>query len=140
MIAHYVRDHGYTPPAEFLAALTRTGSLDWDDRAEVLVSLLVSDRAEPGWRDAAAIDIANWHDGRALEALLVAGLDDHIVDYSGRSIGVSIAEFWGRAGAVDDDSYLALLPQVQWGVLTGLGEGDPELAEGLFVPPEKFNY
>lgn len=128
MILHYIEDHNYVPPTQFIEAAGREGFLEWDDRAEILADIVSSPSQEPSWREDAAIDLCHWNDQRAIDALAVAGCDENVVDYSGRSIGISLAEMWLRSGDVDHGIYAGVLPQVQWGIYHALSGGIPRLS------------
>ena len=105
MIVHYVEAHGYRPPRELLDGLQTAGQLRWDWRAEHLHSVLLDQSADFDFRCEAAVDLANWKDPRALEALRRAAHDADLVDVAGDEIGRSLAAFMncGLAGDLRAD-------------------------------------
>ncbi|MFJ6650779.1 hypothetical protein ACIQPS_34705 [Streptomyces sp. NPDC091290] len=91
MILHYVGQHGYRPTVEFLESLKRVDRLDWDWRAERLLSILVDESEDFDFRCEAIIDLVNWReDSRVLEALIYSIQDEELVDAAGDEIGRSL--------------------------------------------------
>ncbi|MDT0532138.1 hypothetical protein RM555_24375 [Micromonospora sp. DSM 115977] len=101
MILHYVEEHGYRPPRELRDGLQAAGQLRWDRRAERLHSVLLDQSEELEFRCHAAVDLANWNDPRALDALRRAAHDEDLVDVAGDEIGRSLAAFVDRGLARD---------------------------------------
>jgi hypothetical protein len=93
LIVHYVEEHGYRPPRELLNGLRAAGNLRWDWRAERLRAVLLDPSGDFDFRCEAAVDLANWNDPRALEALRRAAHDEDLVDSAGDEIGRSLAVF-----------------------------------------------
>jgi hypothetical protein len=84
MILHYVEEHGYRPPRDLLDGLRTGARLRWDWRAERLRAVLLDEAADPDWRVEAAIDLPNWSNRWAFEALHHAAHDDELADVAGR--------------------------------------------------------
>ncbi|TJZ92429.1 DUF7919 family protein [Actinacidiphila oryziradicis] len=140
LILHYIEDHGYVPPAEFVDGLLGDLPYSWNATSEHLCRVLLDDSLSPGWRVDAAIDLAGWQDDRVYGALLDASRDAELVDVSAMEIGVSLAVLWGRAGKVNFEIYKSALPQVQWGVYREVWSRNPDLAVDLSRPPEGFDF
>jgi hypothetical protein len=96
MILHYVEEHGYRPPGELRDGLRAAGQPRWDWRAERLHAVLLDQSADPDFRCQAAVDLANWNDLRALDALRCAAHDEDLADVAGDEIGRSLAAFVDR--------------------------------------------
>ncbi|MFU8871209.1 hypothetical protein [Micromonospora sp. SL4-19] len=90
MILHYVEDHGYRPPEEFLKSLTDAERLTWDWRAERLATVLLDKSEDLDFRCEAIADLAHWKDPRALDALTRAARDEELVDVAGVDLGRSL--------------------------------------------------
>ncbi|MEV0136432.1 hypothetical protein AB0H83_49420 [Dactylosporangium sp. NPDC050688] len=90
MIMHYVEVHAYRLPLQVRQALTTPGELPWDGRAERLAEVLLAPSADMEWRAEAAIDLAHWHDPRALAALRQAAYDEELISIAGHDVGISI--------------------------------------------------
>ncbi|MEV5768158.1 HEAT repeat domain-containing protein [Micromonospora sp. NPDC052213] len=101
MILHYVEEHGYRPPVELRDGLRAAGQPRWDWRAERLCAVLLDQSEDPDFRCQAAVDLANWNDPRALDALRRAAHDEDLVDVAGDEIGRSLAAFVDRGLARD---------------------------------------
>ncbi|MEU4781949.1 HEAT repeat domain-containing protein [Micromonospora sp. NPDC023633] len=101
MILHYVEEHGYRPPGQLRAGLRAAGRLRWDWRAERLHAVLLDQSEDPDFRCQAAVDLANWDDPRALDALRRAAHDEDLVDVAGDEIGRSLAALVDRGLAGD---------------------------------------
>ncbi|MFG2046239.1 hypothetical protein ACGFIW_02255 [Micromonospora sp. NPDC048935] len=101
MILHYVEEHGYHPPEAFLKGLADTNTLVWDWRSERLAGLLLDESEDLDMRCEAIVDLANWKDPRALEALVYAARDDELSDVAGDEIGRSLGGFLGVGFAKD---------------------------------------
>ncbi|MEV0136509.1 hypothetical protein AB0H83_49810 [Dactylosporangium sp. NPDC050688] len=95
MILHYVDEHGYCPPAEFLADLGQEGVLEWDWRADRLAEVALDGSADPVIRVQAFSDIAHWREPRALEVLRQVARDEELVNVAGHQIGQTIGHFVG---------------------------------------------
>ncbi|MFI1524233.1 DUF7919 family protein [Kitasatospora cineracea] len=91
MILHYIKEHGYSPPREFLENLRVDRRLDWDWRADNFVNILLDGSEDLDFRCEAIIDLANWEDVRSLDALKLATRDEELVDVAGDEIGRSLA-------------------------------------------------
>ncbi|MDR7275219.1 DUF7919 family protein [Catenuloplanes atrovinosus] len=115
MIVHYAERHGYRPPREFLDGLPEAVRPAWDGRAESLREVLLDGAAGLEWRAEAAVDLAQWNDRRAFDALRQAVADAELADCAGDEIGRSLAAFAGRdyAAGLDRDG---LPPSVRFGV------------------------
>jgi hypothetical protein len=87
MVLHYAKEHGYRPPEVFLECLRESGGLDWDWRAARLSSVLLDKSQDLGLRCEAIMDLANWRDRRAMDALLGAVEDEELLDVAGDEIG-----------------------------------------------------
>ncbi|WP_212996677.1 hypothetical protein [Winogradskya consettensis] len=87
MILHYMEAHGYRPPQVFLDDLARGGVLTWDGRADRLVGVVRDVTAEWELRVEAVVDLANWKDSRALDAIMVAAREEEFADCAGAEIG-----------------------------------------------------
>ncbi|MEU5277134.1 hypothetical protein AB0G87_12040 [Streptomyces asoensis] len=90
MLLHYVEKHGYRLPAVFRKELAETRALEWDWRAERLSAIMLDEAQDIDFRCEAAIDLANWSDVRALDALWRASRDEVLVDAAGMEIGRSL--------------------------------------------------
>lgn len=101
MILHYVEEHGYRPPGELRAGLRAAGQPRWDWRAERLHAVLLDQSQDPDFRCQAAVDLANWNDPRALDALRRAAHDEDLANVAGDEIGRSLAAFVDRGLAMD---------------------------------------
>ncbi|AGZ39033.1 hypothetical protein [Actinoplanes friuliensis] len=95
MVLHYLGDHGYRPPDVFLQGLRETGELEWDDRAERLRKVLLDPEADLGFRCAAVVDLPNWRDARALDAVQFAAHDEELAVIMGVEIGQSLVACLG---------------------------------------------
>lgn len=95
MIMHYVEVHDYRLPVRVRQALTTAGELPWDGRAERLAEVLLDPSAEMEWRAEAAIDLAHWHDPRALAALRQAAGDEELISITADDVGRSIGMLLG---------------------------------------------
>jgi hypothetical protein len=140
MVGHYVTEHGYVPPREFVDALTAPRPHAWNGTAERLCAVLLDDACDVGWRVDAAMDLSDWQDDRALEALVRASQDADLVEVSDMQIGVSLGILWARDDIVDHAIYCSSPPQVQWGVYRELWRSRPDLAANLARPPEGFDF
>lgn len=140
MVGHYVTEHSYVPPSEFVDALMAPRPLAWNGTAEQLCAVLLDDSCEVGWRVDAAMDLSNWQDRRVYGALLQASEDADLVEVSDMQIGISLGILWARDDGVDDAIYSSSPPQVQWGVFRELRRSRPDLAAGLVRPPEGFDF
>ncbi|MEV6370954.1 HEAT repeat domain-containing protein [Micromonospora musae] len=96
MILHYVEEHGYRPPRELRDGLETAGRPRWDWRAERLRGVLLDQSEDPDFRCQAAVDLVNWDDPRALDALRRAAHDEDLADSAGDAIGRSLAAFVDR--------------------------------------------
>jgi hypothetical protein len=101
MILHYVEEHGYRPPRELREGLQAAAQPQWDWRAERLHAVLLDQSEDPDFRCQAAVDLANWNDPRALDALLRAAHDEDLADVAGDEIGRSLAVFVDRGLTCD---------------------------------------
>ncbi|MGC5329189.1 HEAT repeat domain-containing protein [Micromonospora sp. DT62] len=101
MILHYVEEHGYRPPRELCDGLQAAERPRWDWRAERLHAVLLDQSGDPDLRCQAAVDLANWNDPRALDALRRAAHDEELADVAGDEIGRSLAAFMDRGLARD---------------------------------------
>lgn len=101
MVLHYVEEHGYRPPAEFVESLRKNGPLDWDTRAQRLRDILLDDTADFDFRCEAAIDLVHWRDRRAVDALMRAVEDEELVDGAGDEIGRSLV-FLQSHGCIEE--------------------------------------
>ncbi|MGC4815282.1 HEAT repeat domain-containing protein [Micromonospora sp. DT228] len=101
MILHYVEKHGYRPPGVFLRDLADISTLVWDWRSERLSGLLLDESEDLDIRCEAIVDLANWKDPRALEALVHAARDEELSDVAGDEIGRSLGAFLGLDFAKD---------------------------------------
>ncbi|UYQ64536.1 HEAT repeat domain-containing protein [Streptomyces peucetius] len=90
MILHYVDEHGYCPPREFLESLHKIDQLDWDWRAERLIAILRDDSEDFDFRCEAIIDLVHWKDPRVLRVLTDSVKDEELVDIAGDEIGRSL--------------------------------------------------
>jgi hypothetical protein len=95
MILHYVDEHGYCPPAEFLTDLGQEGDLEWDWRADRLAEVALDTSEDPENREDAFSDIAHWREPRALEVLRQVARDEVMISASGHQLGQTIGHFVG---------------------------------------------
>ncbi|SCL20523.1 hypothetical protein GA0074692_0891 [Micromonospora pallida] len=115
MILHYVEEHGYRPPRELRDGLRAAGQPRWDWRAERLHTVLLDQSEDPDFRCQAAVDLANWNDPRALDALWHAAHDEDLADAAGDEIGRSLATFVDR-GLMRDLLPEGLHDMVRYGI------------------------
>lgn len=115
LILHYVRHHGYTPPASFLEALDSIDdSLQWDSRAETLMAILADPMGHAGWRANALYDLPRWYgDERAYRAVVASVDDEQIREIDEYELGMSLSRFWIKAGTIDAAVYRRLSPATQ---------------------------
>ncbi|WP_159393444.1 DUF7919 family protein [Streptomyces rimosus] len=113
LVLHYVKAHQYTPPAEFTAASTAPGAPDWDDRAEMLCSALKDESGDPAWQVNALIDLPNWHDSRAYQAIAEAATNEEISLTADYELARSLSRFWTRSRSIDVSVYEKLPPNVR---------------------------
>ncbi|ACY99129.1 hypothetical protein [Thermomonospora curvata] len=90
MILHYVEEHGYRPPEDFLERLRKAGPLEWDWRAERLSEVLLDETEDLERRCGVIVDLANWREPRTLDVLWRAAQDEELVDVGGVEIGRSL--------------------------------------------------
>ncbi|WP_327141038.1 DUF7919 family protein [Nocardia sp. NBC_01327] len=90
MILHYVGEHGYKPPREFLDCLDADRRLDWDWRADRLVTVLRDPLADLDFRCWAITDLPNWPDPRTWAALRFAATDEMLLDCAADDIARSL--------------------------------------------------
>lgn len=93
MVLHYVDVHGYRPPARLRENLHAVARPRWDWRAERLVAVLADQDEDFDLRCQAAVDLAQFRDRRAYDALLLAARDEELVDSAGDEVGLSLAAF-----------------------------------------------
>ncbi|MFJ8104221.1 hypothetical protein [Streptomyces sp. NPDC096132] len=86
MVLHYVEAHAYRPPLVFREGLTETGDLPWDVRAQRLSDILLDASEGFDFRCQAVIDLANWPDARAVDALDRAAAAEELADIVGEEI------------------------------------------------------
>ena len=94
------------------------GELSWDWRAERLREVLLDVSASIEARGEAVIDLANFRDPRAFQALMDVTRDELIPDCSGQELGRSLALFQScdfAAGLRDRDFH----PEVAYGFNAG---------------------
>jgi hypothetical protein len=91
MIVHYVETHGYRLPQPVREGLPAVASPGWDWRAEHLHAILLDPTADLELRCQAAVDLANWDNPRAVDALRHAAHDVDLADVAGDEIGRSLA-------------------------------------------------
>ncbi|GAB7045246.1 DUF7919 family protein [Catenuloplanes indicus] len=115
MILHYVDTHAYRPPRQFLEGLGAAARPRWDRRADFLRAVLLDRTADLIWRAEAAVDLSQWDDRRAFDALRQVLADDLLIDCGGDEIGRSLIAFAERdyAAGLDWD---ALPPMVLDGI------------------------
>ncbi|MEV8517461.1 hypothetical protein [Dactylosporangium sp. NPDC051484] len=94
MILHYVGEHEYRPPAEFLADLGPEGGLEWDWRADRLATAVLDQSEDLEIRAEAVADIVNWREPRALDVLWQAARDGSLA-LAGFKVGQAIGHFAG---------------------------------------------
>ncbi|WP_443732247.1 DUF7919 family protein [Streptomyces griseochromogenes] len=108
MIVHYIRDHAYSPPSEFVSALLREVPLEWDERAVAFSHMLQEPESDPAWKVNALLDLPNWSDPRAYQAALNATRDQELREIADYELGVTLGEFWAQVNKVDDQVYQGL--------------------------------
>lgn len=96
MVLHYIEAHGYRPPLVFREGLAETGDLPWDSRAQRLSEILLDVSQNFDFRYEATIDLANWPDARALDALERATADEELAEIAGEEIHRSRELILGR--------------------------------------------
>ncbi len=121
MILHYMEEHGYRPPEEFLDGLKDIGRLEWDWRAERMLALVLDESEDFDFRCEAIIDLVNWRDGRVLDALMHSIQDEELVDSAGDEIGRSLGVLVARGDV--GDLRVESLPEM---VRIGLGQIVPQ--------------
>ncbi|MER6418666.1 hypothetical protein [Streptomyces sp. NPDC001137] len=112
LVLHYVKRHGYSPPSDFLKSLASADEpLDWDSRAETLVSILSDPAGDAGWRVNALFELPRWgSDERAYRTVADSVNDEEIRETAEYELGVSLSQFWIAAGGVDTVVYSRLSP------------------------------
>ncbi|GAA2407873.1 hypothetical protein GCM10010420_39980 [Streptomyces glaucosporus] len=105
MIVHYIEDHGYAPPVQFVEAVNRSTPLLWDSRAEALRKILVDENDDFGWKVDALLDVTFWDDPRVDESVEQALADGELLLVAEYEVGMALAALWARRGAIDSHIY-----------------------------------
>ncbi|MEU4221255.1 HEAT repeat domain-containing protein [Actinoplanes sp. NPDC026623] len=121
LILHYIMEHNYRPPEEFLEGLRVNSELVWDARAERLCEVLADELQDFELRCQAISELPHWRDRRAFDALLHAIRDEELDDVLGEELGRALASFMDCEFAAD--SKPSDLPQV---VRFGMCLKDPD--------------
>ncbi|MGW6454368.1 HEAT repeat domain-containing protein [Streptomyces sp. NPDC055078] len=123
MVLHYIEKHNYHLPAQFRESLTVTDGLSWDWRAKLLAKIVTDDSQDLDFRCEAIVDIANWKDPRALDALMKAARDEELVDVTGEEIGRSLGlTILGCPSESENINTAGLAPRVHAGISQTLEE------------------
>jgi len=80
------------------------------DRVEMLIRVLLDKDAPIGDRDDAAMDLGQYNDQRALNALLKIATNPNEDSFIFDVCGESIASLWVKRDSFDLDSYQKLMP------------------------------
>jgi len=101
-----------------------------NDRIQLLVDIILDPNAADYEKDDAAIDLAEFDDDRALDALLKASqtpceADKFALDNYGETIGI----IWVRRGFFDKNAYYSLQSTVRAGIYHVIESYKPEWIE-----------
>jgi hypothetical protein len=91
-------------------------------KLQKLVEILVSDTARIDERDDAAIDLANFDDTYALNALILVASSTKEPEMLLASCGESIGEIWKRRGIRDNDILEKITPTAKREIKALLGK------------------
>ncbi|MFG3252142.1 hypothetical protein [Streptomyces sp. NPDC048172] len=101
LVAHYIEQHGYTPPPLFVQAVHDAGRNEWNASAESLKRIADDPSQELARRVDALLDLRFWKDPRAEESILEAAKDDEISLIAEYEIAMCLATVWARHNTLD---------------------------------------
>ena len=111
-----------------------------EDRVKLLVDLILDPNAADHEKDDAAMDLAEFNDDRALNALIKASqapckADQFALDNYGETIGT----IWLRRNHFDKDVYYSLRSRARAGIYHILQNDKPEWIEKHHLDKDDFN-
>ena len=96
-------------------------------RIELLIDIILDPQAQDHEKDDAAMDLEDFDDDRALEALLVKAENPNKNDeFALESYGETIGTYWIRRNRFPIEIYRSLNSKAKFGVFTSIKESKPE--------------